>query len=373
MKKCIAVLPGDGIGPEIMKEGMKILDAVAESFDHVFEYREALVGGSAYDQSGHPLPDETRKICDNADAIYFGAVGGPKWEALPADLTPERGALLPLRSIYGLFANLRPAVIFSPLSNAASLKSDRLEGGLDILIVRELTGGIYFGNSRVESVTLKEGALRGEYAVDHMIYSVPEVERITRVACEAAMKREKKLTSVDKANVLESSKLWRKTVIKYVQTNYPDIVLNHMYVDNAAMQIATNPKQFDVIVTGNMFGDILSDLASAITGSIGMLPSASLSETGFGLYEPIHGSAPDIAGQGKANPLAQILSGAMMLKYSFGLDKESNIIEQAILEVLEDGYRTCDIACKETPDDKVLSTSEMGDRVLGYMQKLISS
>ncbi|MDR4499753.1 MAG: isocitrate/isopropylmalate family dehydrogenase, partial [Candidatus Scalindua sp.] len=179
MKKCIAVLPGDGIGPEIMKEGMKILDAVAESFDHVFEYREALVGGSAYDQSGHPLPDETRKICDNADAIYFGAVGGPKWEALPADLTPERGALLPLRSIYGLFANLRPAVIFSPLSNAASLKSDRLEGGLDILIVRELTGGIYFGNSRVESVTLKEGALRGEYAVDHMIYSVPEVERIT--------------------------------------------------------------------------------------------------------------------------------------------------------------------------------------------------
>ena len=373
MKNRIAVLPGDGIGPEIMKEGMKILDAVAESFDHVFEYREALVGGSAYDQSGHPLPDETRKICDSADAIYFGAVGGPKWEALPADLTPERGALLPLRSIYGLFANLRPAVIFNPLSNAASLKSDRLEGGLDILIVRELTGGIYFGNSKVQSITLKEGALKGEYAVDHMIYSVPEVERITRVACEAAMKRGKKLTSVDKANVLESSKLWRKTVIKYVQTNYPDIVLNHMYVDNAAMQIATNPKQFDVIVTGNMFGDILSDLASAITGSIGMLPSASLSETGFGLYEPIHGSAPDIAGQGKANPLAQILSGAMMLRYSFGLEKESNIIEQAILEVLEDGYRTCDIACKETPGDKILSTSKMGDRVLGYMQKIISS
>ncbi|MDR4504184.1 MAG: 3-isopropylmalate dehydrogenase [Candidatus Scalindua sp.] len=372
MKKCIAVLAGDGIGPEIMREGMKILDAIAKPFDHVFEYREALVGGSAYDKYGHPLPDETKEVCNSADAIYFGAVGGPRWENLPADLTPERGALLPLRSIYGLFANLRPAVIFSPLANAASLKADRLEGGLDIMIVRELTGGIYFGKSRVQSFTVKEGVLQGVYAADHMIYSVPEIERITRVACETAMKRKKNLTSVDKANVLESSKLWRNTVIQYVSKNYPEIKLTHMYVDNAAMQVATNPKQFDVIVTGNMFGDILSDLASAITGSIGMLPSASLSETGFGLYEPIHGSAPDIAGKGKANPLAQILSGAMMLKYSFGLNQESDIIEQAISEVLEAGYRTCDIACQKTPGDKILSTSEMGNKVLEYVQKIVS-
>ncbi|MCP5005948.1 MAG: 3-isopropylmalate dehydrogenase [Planctomycetes bacterium] len=370
MKRCIAVLAGDGIGPEIMREGRKILDAIAKSFGHVFEYKEALVGGSAYDQHGHPLPDETKEVCNSADAIYFGAVGGPKWENLPAELTPERGALLPLRSIYGLFANLRPAVIFAPLANAASLKSDRLEGGLDIMIVRELTGGIYFGRSRVQSVTVIEGSIQGAYATDHMIYSVPEIERITRVACEAAMKRGKKLLSVDKANVLESSKLWRNTVIEYVSKNYPEINLTHMYVDNAAMQVATNPKQFDVIVTGNMFGDILSDLASAITGSIGMLPSASLSESGFGLYEPIHGSAPDIAGEGKANPLAQILSGAMMLKYSFGLNKESNIIEQAIMNVLEVGYRTCDIACEKTPGDKVLSTSKMGDKVLEHVQKL---
>ncbi|MDR4507971.1 MAG: 3-isopropylmalate dehydrogenase [Candidatus Brocadiaceae bacterium] len=372
MKKRIAVLAGDGIGPEIMKEGKKVLEAVAKAFDHVFEYKEALVGGCAYEKHGHPLPDETKKICDSADAIYFGAVGGPEWETLPSDLTPERGALLPLRSLYSLFANLRPAVIFGPLSHAASLKSDRLQGGLDILIVRELTGGIYFGRNKVQSLTLKEGAIQGEYAADHMIYSVPEIKRITKVACEAAMKRGKRLTSVDKANVLESSKLWRKTVIEYVKNNYPQIQLNHMYVDNAAMQVATNPKQFDVIVTGNMFGDILSDLAAAITGSIGMLPSASLSETGFGLYEPIHGSAPDIAGQGKANPLAQILSGAMMLKYSFGLNKESDSIEQAIMGALEDGYRTGDIACGQTPGEKILSTSEMGDKVLYYFQKQFS-
>ena len=369
MKKRIAILAGDGIGPEIMKEGLKVLDTVTKKFGHTFEYKEALVGGCAYDKYGHPLPDETRKICDDADAIYFGAVGGSKWEALPAELTPERGALLPLRAIYGLFANLRPAVIFGPLADAASLKSDRLKGGLDILIVRELTGGIYFGKNKVKSITLKEGMVQGDYAVDYMIYSVPEIQRITKVACEAAMKRSKKLTSIDKANVLESSKLWRKVVIDFVQKNYPQIQLNHMYVDNAAMQLATNPKQFDVIVTENMFGDILSDLASAITGSIGMLPSASLSETGFGLFEPIHGSAPDIAGLGKANPLAQILSGAMMLKYAFGLGKESNAIEQAIMSVLEDGYRTGDIASANTPKDKILSTSGMGTKVAEYLIK----
>jgi 3-isopropylmalate dehydrogenase len=368
MKKRIAVLAGDGIGPEIMKEGLKVLDVVAKKFGHTFEYKEALVGGCAYDKHGHPLPDETKKICDNADAIYFGAVGGPKWESLPADLTPERGALLPLRAIYGLFANLRPAVIFGPLADAASLKSERLKGGLDILIIRELTGGVYFGKNKIESLTLKEGAVQGDYAVDYMIYSVLEIKRITKVACEAAMKRGKRLTSIDKANVLESSKLWRKVVIDYVQKNYPQIQLTHMYVDNAAMQLATNPKQFDVIVTENMFGDILSDLASAITGSIGMLPSASLSETGFGLFEPIHGSAPDIAGQGKANPLAQILSGAMMLKYAFGLSKEATAVEQAILAVLDNGYRTGDIASANTQREKILSTSGMGDKVVEYLR-----
>ncbi len=368
MKKRIAVLAGDGIGPEIMKEGRKVLDAVARKFGHTFEYKEALVGGCAYDTYCHPLPDETKKVCDSADAIYFGAVGGPKWENLPAELTPERGALLPLRAMYGLFANLRPAVIFGPLADAASLKSERLKGGLDILIVRELTGGVYFGKNKVESITLKEGAIQGDYAVDYMIYSVPEIQRITKVACDVAMKRNKKLTSIDKANVLESSKLWRKVVIDYVQRNYPQIQLNHMYVDNAAMQLATNPKQFDVIVTENMFGDILSDLASAITGSIGMLPSASLSETGFGLFEPIHGSAPDIAGQGKANPLALILSGAMMLKYAFGLSKESDAIEQSIMSALESGYRTGDIASVGTPNDKILSTSGMGDKVAEYLK-----
>ena len=372
MKKNIAVLAGDGIGPEIMKEGLKVLDAVARRFGHTFEYREALVGGCAYDKCGHPLPEETKKICDNADAIYFGAVGGHKWDNLPPELTPERGALLPLRAIYGLFANLRPAVIFGPLADAASLKSERLTGGLDILFVRELTGGIYFGRNKVKSLVLKEGAVQGDYAVDYMIYSVPEIQRITKVACETAMKRNKKLTSIDKANVLESSKLWRKVVTDFVQKNYPQIQLNHMYVDNAAMQIATNPKQFDVVVTENMFGDILSDLASAITGSIGMLPSASLSETGFGLFEPIHGSAPDIAGKGKANPLAQILSGAMMLKYAFGLVKESDAIEQAIMRLLEDGYRTGDIASASTPKDKILSTAGMGNKVVEYLNKVKS-
>ncbi|MCF6157537.1 MAG: 3-isopropylmalate dehydrogenase [wastewater metagenome] len=370
MKKCIAVLAGDGIGPEIMKEGLKVLDAVAKKFGHTFEYKEAMIGGCAYDTYGHPLPDETKRVCSSADAIYFGAVGGPKWEKLPAELTPERGALLPLRAHYGLFANLRPAVIFGPLADAASLKSERLEGGLDILIVRELTGGIYFGKNKVKSITLNEGVVQGEYAVDYMIYSVPEIQRITKVACEAAMKRDKRLTSVDKANVLESSKLWRKVATDYVQKNYPHVQLNHMYVDNAAMQLATNPKQFDVIVTENMFGDILSDLASAITGSIGMLPSASLSDTGFGLFEPIHGSAPDIAGQGKANPLAQILSGAMMLKYAFGLNTESEMIERAIMSVLEDGYRTGDIASSARLNATLLSTAEMGSKVTEYINKM---
>jgi len=357
MKKYrIAVLPGDGIGPEIMEQGVRVLDAIASKYGHNFEWKEAIVGGCAYDECGHPLPDETRQICDNADAIYFGAIGGPKWENLPPELTPERGALLPLRRDYGLFANLRPAIIFGPLANAASLKDDRLEGGLDILIVRELTGGIYFGEHR-----------RGDnWASDEMIYSRGEVERIARVACEAAMKRSRKLTSVDKANVLDSSKLWREIIEKYVHENFPDVEIGHMYVDNAAMQLSTRPTQFDVIVTGNMFGDILSDLASAITGSIGMLPSASLREDGFGLYEPVHGSAPDIAGEGIANPLAQILSGAMMLRYSFGMESEADSIERSVAHVLEEGFRTPDIA---KGDGKIIkiNTEEMGQRVVEFL------
>jgi len=367
VEKNIAVLAGDGIGPEVVQEGLKVLSSISKKNNHKFNYKYALVGGVAYDLVGHPLPEETKKICDESDAIYFGAIGGPKWENLPSELTPEKGALLPLRENYDLFANLRPAIIFGPLAGAASLKEDRLVGGLDILIVRELTGGIYFGNGKLSSPILldKDYNAQGPNAADVMIYSVPEVERITKVACEAAMKRNGKLTSVDKANVLENSKLWRRTVEYFVTNNYPNIKLNHLYVDNAAMQLATNPKQFDVIVTGNMFGDILSDLASAITGSIGMLPSASLSETGFGLYEPVHGSAPDIAGQGKANPLAQILSGAMMLRYSFGLKKEADEIEWAVTRTLEDGYRTVDIQDSNTK--KVLTTSEIGDKVVEYL------
>lgn len=367
IEKNLAILPGDGIGPEIIKEGIKVLDAVASKYGHKFNYKKGLVGGVAYDKTGHPLPEETKKICDESDAIYFGAIGGPKWENLPSELTPEKGALLALRAHYDLFANLRPAIIFGPLAGAASLKEERLKGGLDILIVRELTGGIYFGGKKVEEVKFKEGSLKGNYAQDVMVYSVPEIERIARVACETSMKRGGKLISVDKANVLESSKLWRKTIEDFVGNNYPNVELKHLYVDNAAMQLATNPKQFDVIVTGNMFGDILSDLASAITGSIGMLPSASLNSRGFGLYEPVHGSAPDIAGQGKANPLAQILSGAMMLKYSFGLKNEADEIEWAVTKVLENGFRTKDIQSANTK--KILTTSEMGDKVVSYLNK----
>jgi len=364
-EKNIAVLAGDGIGPEIMCEGLKVLNAVAEKYGHKFEYVSCCVGGVAYDLKGHPLPESTKRVCDESDAIYFGAVGGEKWENLPTELTPEKGALLPLRARYDLFANLRPATIFGPLASAASLKEDRLDGGLDVLVVRELTGGIYFGNNLMQAsrkVSADDKRLfESDFASDIMVYSVPEIERITRVGCEAAMKRNKKLTSVDKANVLETSKLWRKVVSELVPEEYPEVKLNHMYVDNACMQIATNPRQFDVIVTGNMFGDIISDTASAITGSIGMLPSASLNSNGFGLYEPVHGSAPDIAGQGKANPLAQILSGAMMLRHSFGLNEEASNIEKAVEAVLEEGYRTFDLRDETTV--QLLSTSEMGDKV----------
>jgi len=364
VEKTVAVLPGDGIGPEIMTQGLRVLSAVAEKYGHEFKYHPALVGGVAYERGGHPLPEKTIKTCRDSDAIYFGAVGGPKWANLPAELTPEKGALLPLRKIFDLYANLRPAVIFGPLADAASLRQDRLTRGLDILIIRELTGGIYFGNGKLSSPILldSEYNAKGENTADVMVYSEPEIRRIAEVACNAAMKRNRKLTSVDKANVLDSSKLWRKIVSEYVERRYPEVDLNHLYVDNAAMQIATNPGQFDVIVTGNMFGDILSDLASAITGSIGMLPSASLNESGFGLYEPVHGSAPDIAGKEIANPLAQILSGAMMLRHSFNLEEEAKDIERAVENVLDEGYRTRDLG--GGTKFPFASTSEMGRRVV---------
>jgi len=353
MKKTIAVLPGDGIGPEVVREGVKVLRAIEKKYNHEFILKECLIGGAAYDSTGHPFPKETQENCDKSDAIFFGAIGGPKWEKLPPELTPEKGAILALRKRYDLFANLRPIVIFNSLASAASLKEDRLPNGLDILIVRELTGGIYFGKKE-----------KGEdWALDEMKYSTPEIERIVKVACEASMKRDKKLTSVDKANVLATSKLWREVTGKIVKESYPEIELTHMYVDNSAMQLATRPTKFDVIVTENMFGDILSDEAAAITGSIGMLPSASLNEKMFGLYEPIHGSAPDIAGREIANPLATILSAAMMMKYSFELMKESEEIETAVKKTLEGGYRTVDIATKETEEEKILSTSRMGDLV----------
>ena len=355
----IAVLAGDGIGPDIMAEGVKVLRATAAAFSLDLEFQDAPVGGAAYDISGTPLPEETLAVCDRSDAIFFGAVGGPRWDALPADKRPETGALLPLRSRYHLFANLRPAVIFEPLAHAAALKNERIGEGFDVLILRELTGGIYFGNHKVRTLELDETDLMGGYDSDIMVYSEGEVERIVRMACETARKRRGKVTSVDKANVLANSKIWRQTAER-VAAEYTDIEFEHLYVDNAAMQLGTYPRQFDVIVTGNMFGDILSDLASAITGSIGMLASASIAETGFGLYEPVHGSAPDIAGSGKANPLAQILSGAMLLKHSLGAHNAAAAIESAVDAVLRAGYRTADIA---TPGDTVISTVDMGDKV----------
>ena len=348
----IAVLSGDGIGPEIMAQGVAVLERIAQKFGHDFLFTHALVGGCAYDAVGHPLPKETLKVCEKSDSIFFGAVGGPKWENLPAELTPERGALLPLRKHFDLFANLRPAVIYGPLAGSSPIKPEIVGDSLDILIVRELTGGIYFG---------KKGNGK-DWASDEMKYSKKEIERIAKVAFEAALKRGKRVCSVDKANVLDTSKFWRKTISDYAK-KYPSVELSHMYVDNCAMQLVRNPKQFDVIVTENMFGDILSDEASCITGSIGMLASASLNEKSFGLFEPIHGSAPDIAGQNKANPIAQILSGAMMLRYSFGLQAEAQAIENAVVKALEKGHRTADIAGNAS-GVKLCGTKEMGEAIV---------
>jgi len=350
----IAVLPGDGIGTEIVAEAIKVLHAL----DLKFEMETALVGGAAYDAHGHPLPESTLKLAKEADAILFGAVGDWKYDTLDRPLRPEQ-AILGLRKNLGLFANFRPAICYKELVNASSLKPE-LVAGLDILIIRELTGDIYFGQPRGRRVS-PDGAFAGaEEAFDTMRYSRPEVERIARVAFEAARKRSKRVTSVDKANVLETFQFW-KDIVTEVHKDYTDVALDHMYVDNAAMQLVKEPKKFDVIVTGNMFGDILSDEASMLTGSIGMLPSASLNSSSQGLYEPSHGSAPDIAGKGVANPLATILSAAMMLRFSLGQEAAAVRIEDAVKKVLAQGLRTGDIYSEGTTK---VGTSQMGDAVV---------
>ena len=346
----IAVVKGDGIGPEVVTEAIKVLDKIGEKFGHQFEYEYVLAGGCAIDVTGKCLPQETIEICKASDAVLLGAVGGPKWDNMPGDERPER-ALLGLRKELGLFANLRPAMVFDELADASPLKPEIIDGGLDIVVVRELTGGIYFGEKGI----IEETEL-GPAAYDVEQYAEEEVRRIAKVAFDMAMKRDKKVTSVDKANVLESSRLWRRIVAE-VAKDYPEVVLDNFYVDNAAMQLVRNPKQFDVIVTSNIFGDILSDEASQITGSIGMLPSASLATGNFGMYEPVHGSAPDIAGQNLANPIATILSVAMMLRYTLGLGEEADAIEDAVEEFLAKGYRTPDIAAGKPS----VGTTECGD------------
>ncbi len=353
--KKIAVLPGDGIGPEVIEEAIKVLDKISGIFGIGFSYTFADVGGAALDNHGEPLPASTVKICEDSDAVLFGSVGGPKWEKFPPEKQPERGALLPLRKHFNLYANLRPAIIFKELKEASPLKSAIIGDGFDIMIIRELTGGIYFGQPKFKD---------DNKGFDTLIYTRPEIVRIAKVAFETAMKRNKKVTSIDKANVLSTSILWRE-VVEEVAKDYPEVALNHLYVDNASMQLVKDPRQFDVMLCDNMFGDILSDEASMITGSIGMLPSASLSDGSFGLYEPAGGSAPDIAGKGIANPIAQILSGAMMLKYSFGLNEAYTMIFSSIEKALEQGYRTGDIMSE---GKKLIGTKEMGDLILSNIK-----
>ena len=348
----IAVIPGDGIGPDVVEQTLKVMDKVGEKFGHTFNYTKVLAGGCAIDATGACLPQETIDICKASDAVLLGAVGGWKWDNLLGDQRPER-ALLGLRKALGLFANLRPALLFEQLADASPLKPEILAGGLDIVVVRELTGGIYFGEKGHRDTDL------GPAAYDIEQYAEGEVRRIAKVAFDMAMKRSKHVTSVDKANVLESSRLWRRVVAEVAQ-DYPEVTLDNLYVDNAAMQLVRNPRQFDVIVTSNIFGDILSDEASQITGSIGMLPSASLAEGNFGMYEPVHGSAPDIAGQDKANPMATILSAAMMLRYTFGLGAEADAIENAVKSVLDQGYRTPDLYAGQGTQ---VGTAQMGDLI----------
>ena len=354
MEYKIALVKGDGIGPEIVDSAVQVLEKIGQRFGHRFRFPETLAGGCAYDKLGVPLPEETVQTCLDSDSVLLGAVGGPKWDSLPAALRPEK-ALLGLRHALGLYTNLRPAKIYEALRDACTLRPDIAARGFDLVIVRELTGGIYFGERG-----RREGKF-GPEAYDTEAYSVMEVERIARVAFETARKRRRNVVSIDKANVLETSRLWRETVHR-VALDYPDVELSDMLVDNAAMQLVRDPARFDVVVTSNMFGDILSDEASQITGSIGLLPSASLGEGTRGMYEPIHGSAPDIAGQNKANPLATILSAAMLLRYSLSLTAEADCVEQAVDAVLNDGWRTADILGGS--DSAPLSCTEMTEKVL---------
>ncbi len=355
----IAILPGDGIGPEIIAEAMKLLECLRQEFGFEAEFENAAIGGAGFDQSGNPLPEATLALCEQADAVLFGAIGGPQYERLERNLRPEMG-LLKLRSTLSLFSNLRPALLYPQLAEASSLKPG-IVAGLDIMIVRELTGGIYFGQPR----GIRELDNGEREAYNTMVYAEHEIERIARSAFEIAMLRNKKLCSVDKANVLEVSELWREVVTR-VGIEYADVELSHMYVDNAAMQLVRAPKQFDVMVTTNLFGDILSDTAAMLTGSIGMLPSASLDKNGKGMYEPIHGSAPDIAGKSIANPLATILSVAMMMRYSLNRPELAELIDTAVGNVLNQGFRTADI-CDSAGS---VSTTEMGDAVVAALRVL---
>lgn len=352
----IAIIGGDGIGPEIVASAVEILDEIAKKYNHTFNYTKVAAGGAAYDQYGHSLPQETIDVCKNSDGILFGAVGGDQWDNVARDKRPE-AAILGLRKELGLFANLRPGLLFEALKDSSPLRSEIVGDGFDIMVVRELTGGIYFGERG------RKETENGQAAYDIEEYSEMEIKRIAKLAFDMAMKRNKKVTSVDKANVLESSRLWRETVAK-VAEDYPEVELNHLYVDSAAMQVVSYPKQFDVLLTTNLFGDILSDEISVLSGSIGLLPSASLGESRNGLYEPIHGSAPDIAGQGIANPIGTILSAAMMLRYSLDLDKEADCIEKAVAKTLDEGYRTMDIAKGE---EKGLGTEEITEIIKGFI------
>ncbi len=355
MKYNIALLRGDGIGPEIVDSAVEVLKKIGEKFGHEFTFTPYLAGGCAIDAVGVPLPEETVEGCKNSDSVLLGAVGGPKWDTLPGNLRPEK-ALLGVRSALGLYTNIRPAKLYSSLKAECPLRDDIVEKGVDLVMIRELTGGIYFGERG-----RRTGRNGDEEAYDTECYSVGEIERIARVAFETARKRSKKVISIDKANILESSRLWRE-VVHRVAEEYPDVSCTDMLVDNAAMQLVKNPSQFDVVVTSNMFGDILSDESSQITGSIGLLPSASIGDTKCGMYEPIHGSAPDIAGQNKSNPIATILSAAMMLRYSFDLEDEAVAIEKAVDKVLNDGWRTADIL--GASDAKPLSCTEMTEKIL---------
>ena len=363
MEMKIGVIKGDGIGPEIVGEAMKVLDRIAEVYGHSISYTQLLMGGASIDVNGVPLTDETLEQAKNCDAVLMGSIGGDAktspWYQLEPSKRPEAG-LLALRKGLNLFANLRPAMLYPELKGACPLKEEIADRGFDMMIMRELTGGLYFGERRTE---MEDGVWR---AVDTLVYSETEIRRAAVKAFEIARKRRKKVTSVDKANVLDSSRLWRK-VVSQVAEDYPEVALEHMLVDNCAMQLVMNPGQFDVILTENMFGDILSDEASMITGSIGMLPSASLNEGKFGLYEPSHGSAPDIAGKGVANPAATILSAAMMLRFSFDLDREADAIENAVRKTLADGFRTADIMAEGMTQ---IGTEEMGDRICGHIESV---